>query len=396
MATFPVKYIHSDMRGAPQISGTAGTFIAALDAFLITGFGTTTALSVTVQSGIATATLNAGSSFTPPCIVLVEGATPVALNGEQRVLTASNTSITWATTAPDGDATGTITIKVAPVGGWEKSFSGTNLAAYRSTDQAGSRFYLRVDDTGTQSARVRGFESMTDINTGLGAFPSDSFANGGGYLSKSTSANSTSAPYQMAADSRTVLWSIAAGTPTSNTNANAPVRGFGDLIPLAPGGDAYAVGISCQLTADAAGTYYGAGQWGQSDSGYAALFLARAPSGLGGCVTATQKSYVGSGVLVSGSDGHLGAFPSSIDGELKFARCFADVAGNGTPRAELPGVLHIPQSGVSALLDARDIVTGTGAMAGRKLVAALVANGGAATARASCGVALIDITGPWR
>ena len=31
MATFPVKYINNNMRGAPQLSGTAGTLIAVLE-----------------------------------------------------------------------------------------------------------------------------------------------------------------------------------------------------------------------------------------------------------------------------------------------------------------------------------------------------------------------------
>ena len=46
MAVFPVKYIHSDMRGAPVLSGTPGAMIGVLDAFLITGFGTVTAQRV--------------------------------------------------------------------------------------------------------------------------------------------------------------------------------------------------------------------------------------------------------------------------------------------------------------------------------------------------------------
>ena len=100
MATYPVKYIHNAMRGAPQLSGTAGTLIAVLDAFLLTGFGQVTALSVNVAGGIATATLQSGQSFDKDCIVLVEGATPAALNGEARVISTSSTSITWATTAP--------------------------------------------------------------------------------------------------------------------------------------------------------------------------------------------------------------------------------------------------------------------------------------------------------
>ena len=49
--------------------------------------------------------------------------------------------------------------------GWTKAFSGTNLAAYRQG--AGSMCYLRVDDgTGSFKVKMRGYESMTDIDTG--------------------------------------------------------------------------------------------------------------------------------------------------------------------------------------------------------------------------------------
>ena len=57
MATYSVKWFTSDMRGAPVVSGTAGTLIAMLDACLVTGFGVVTATSVTVSGGVATATL---------------------------------------------------------------------------------------------------------------------------------------------------------------------------------------------------------------------------------------------------------------------------------------------------------------------------------------------------
>lgn len=53
--------------------------------------------------------------------------------------------------------------------GWEKVFTGTNVAVYRP--RVGLRFYFRVDDTQSQVARVRCYESMTDVNTGVNPFP---------------------------------------------------------------------------------------------------------------------------------------------------------------------------------------------------------------------------------
>jgi len=398
MPNFPVKFINNNMRGAPQISGAPGTWIAALDAFLLTGFGTVTALSVTVSGGIATATVNAGSSFDPYAVVLVAGATPDVLNGEQRVLTATNTGITWATTAPDGPATGTITIKVAPMGGWEKVFSATNKAAYRSTDVSGSRSYLYVDDTGTTAARVRSYEGMTDISTGIGPFPSDALISGGGYQPKSVSANSNPVRYDFFADGRTVYWAIAPGSANGASYMNAPLRGFGDMLPLRPGGDAYAVALSCRNSADPNNYLEDSVFGSSSNSSNAGIFMPRAISGLGGAVRVTGKGYASASNATSGRDSSLGAFPSSVDGELKYTKQFLGASyspTDNTPRAEVPGVLVIPQSGVAATIGPRDMLDGTGLMAGRKLMALLVDT--AATAAATnCGVYVVDITGPWR
>lgn len=80
-------------------------------------------------------------------------------------------------------------------GGWEKVYTGTDLAAYRSL--TGNRFYLAVDDTQTTFARLRGYQTMSAVSTGTDAFPSNS---GSGSLpsnwgmGKASSAGSSSAP----------------------------------------------------------------------------------------------------------------------------------------------------------------------------------------------------------
>lgn len=66
--------------------------------------------------------------------------------------------------------------------GWTKAFSGVNLAAYQLG--GGSNRYLRVDDTVGQTARVRGFTTMSDVNTGTNPFPTDAQVAGGGWHAK--------------------------------------------------------------------------------------------------------------------------------------------------------------------------------------------------------------------
>jgi hypothetical protein len=394
---FPVKWIHSGMRGAPQISGTPATLIAALDAFLLNGFGQVTALSVTVSGGIATATLNSGQSFDKHTVVLVEGATtPAALNGEARVLGATSSSITWATTAPDGAATGVITIKVAPVGSWEKAFSGSNLAVYRSTDPASAKFCYRVEDSGTTVARLRGFETMSDGDTGSGLFPTDAQISGGGYLQKSTAANATAVYYHLVADSRTVLMAVAAASSGNATYLAAPVRGFGDMLPVAQGGDAWSAAISCTTTSTQSNS---SGAFDASSVGSPSIYMARVFGGASGSTIATSLTAVGavdSGS--SGNDGSFGALGASIDGRLWYGRRLLrnGTAAAGPVRAEVPGLLHIPQSGVLSSIPAGSVIGGAGEYAGRLLLATANRTSGGGLASTPDGVNLIDISGPWR
>jgi hypothetical protein len=83
--------------------------------------------------------------------------------------------------------------------GWTKAFSGTNKAAYRNSTTAPSTgFYFRVDDTSTSESRVVGYESMSDVDTGADAFPTNTQVSGGMYLQK----NATTTTWMVIADSR--------------------------------------------------------------------------------------------------------------------------------------------------------------------------------------------------
>lgn len=391
--TYPVKWMRDSMRGAPQISGTVGTLIGALDAFLLTGFGTVTALSVTVAAGIGTATVNAGSYFDDFSVVLIAGATPAALNGEARVLSHTNTSITFETDAPDGTATGTITIKYAPVGNWEKTYSGTNVACYRSTDVASPGQFLRADDTGTTVARVVGYESMTDANTGNGPFPTAELFSGGGYWHKSIVASADSVKYALAADSRALLTAVEPGTGSNALYRCSNIRGFGDPLVLAPGGDAWATFLSANGSSSSSFNY-GALCGGSTYGPNGFTSVPRAFTALGSALFVDVLPFAGVMDGISGADTTLGAAPSAVDGQIKLSRLFLREQATGSPaRAVVPGVLYVPQTGLPSIETPGNIETGTGEWAGRKLLA--VGTGRSANSTQT-GIAFIDITGPWR
>ena len=390
--SYPVHYIHSDMRGAPVLSGTRGTLIALLDAFLVTGFGQVTANSVEVAGGVATASLQPGQGFSLHANIQVAGATPAALNGVSRVIEATETSVKFPTDAPDGVATGTITIKVAPVGGWQKVNSATNKAVFRSTDTKGARHYLRIDETGTATfARVRGFEAMTTIDAGTGMYPTNALVNGGGYWSKSTQANATPVVYDLIADSRFFLLRICPGGVDNPSYDAGCFRGFGDPLSLSPSGDVFASCLSCGGHGNTSSLYGGFETASSPPDG--SCYGARTLAGTGGAVILDTKPFIGNASAYSGSDGFLGPYPSPVDGQLKFSQRFL-FEGNPVPRAIVPGLLHVPQSDLLlSPIQPRDYVEGAGTLAGRTLVALPAANH---VYNGRQGMVFVDITGPWR
>lgn len=398
MATFPVKYFHSAMRGAPTVSGTAGTRISMLDACLINGFGATTITSLTVSSGIATATVSSGSSFEAGAIVLLAGATPAALNGEARVLTSTSTTFTFATEAPDGSATGTITAKYAPVGEWEKTYSATNKAAYRSVDPQANGHFLWIDDSPSVYSVVCGYESMSDVGTGVARFPTDALWPGSDTRwNRSLSAGSTALPWRLFADSRMFHDAIQLPTPSTTVYPKHPMS-FGDLLPLAPGGDAWNTLINCCGSNAAsypvtASLMTGSGSVTQQYG----VYCARSISGIGSAVALYKKPYMGATNKASGSDDVFGTGISVVDGRILMSRVVVSEGNNASaaPRAEVPGLYYIPHTGIFGLGVADgDLLSGAGDLSGRSLM--VVAAGNAAANAASNGFYLVDVTGPWR
>lgn len=392
-----VKFMTETMPGAPVMSGTAGALISVLDALLVTGFGLRTAVSVVVAGGVATVTLSgdAKNANLLHSVILVDGvAAPMAdLNGEQRVIAASATTLQFATAVADGTATGTITVKSAPAG-WEKKYSGTNLAVYKSTDVQAHGRHWRVDDTGTMAARVVEYETMTDVNTGSGPSPTAAYISGGGYVYKSTVASAAAARYAMAADSRAVLLALEPGTASLAANRVANIRGFGDAITLAPAGDSWASFVS--LCGSNAASNFSTGSLSggavSSASGFSAL--SRSYAGLGTSVIVDVVPMSGTAAQVSGGDSFMGAAPSAVDGQIKLSRVFFKEQGaSNPPRAIVPGVLYVPQSGLTTLVAGGDIAAGAGDWAGRQL---MTVGCGSGYNNVPSGAAFLDITGPWR
>lgn len=375
-----IKFLHSGMTGAATLSGTAGHMIAVLDACLVNGFGLATVDSVVVSSGIATVTRAAGHPFEVDTVTEMAGATPSGLNGQKKVLSVTSTTYTFdATGISNGTATGTITHKVAALG-WSKEFSGTNLAAYKSGDVAATACRLRVDDTGTQSSRVVGYESMSDVNTGTGQFPTSSQVSGGAFWWKSDAASSATRPWVLIGDDRAfILW---VGWSTNSAGFSLTTF-FGDFVSK-KSPDAFGCMLTGETTTPTAALRTTDLQ--HSNNSASGVWIPRAYFALGSAVAATKNAYVNPNQGPNATSGNATGigFPNAADNGIYLVPMY--VIESSSLRGVIPGIHYCPMSGVAGVFNQRERVTGVTGLSGRSL--RVLNNSG--------GPAFVDVTGPWR
>ncbi len=390
-----VKFYREDFPGAPVLNGVAGSLIGLLEACLCTGFGLRSATSLVVAGGVATLTLasDAKNGNLLDSVILVENSSIAALNGEQRVTWASSTELKFATAAADGTATGSITVKTAPAG-WEKKFSGTNKAVFKSLAVEANTSYLQVRDTGTTSANVRAYEAMTDVDSGTGAAPTVSDSATGGFWAKSSAANATGNRWDLFADARAFYY-----CPVPNSGGNSTLVGqgayfYGDVIAF-KSSDAFATALFSSSAAPGNSANAGSVFFGTQSSSVARF--ARSYAGLGAAVPAFSPPVSGSNTLYSGADATWGAFPAPTDGGLRISALHATesaVSGvNAVLRGVAPGAYHVPQTGLKEAFQRGDRVIAEG-----KMLYAVYAGGGFTDTVISnnSGRGFFDIAGPWR
>lgn len=239
-----VRMYDSTHVGAPVLTGQAGSLKALLKAILVDGFNST-AVTITRTGDWATVAHNAhglpayvSPSATPDTArkVLIAGANEVAYNGEQVVYRVDANSYKYLVAgSPATPATGSITAK-RPSFGWANVFESGNKLVVRPP--AGTRMYLRLDDAGTSQCRARGYEAMTDVDTGTNPYPTDAQISGGEYWGKSTLADATARPWFIIGTERGFY--IVVNTASDADWSNAIFYMFRDLKSYRVGGDPYA------------------------------------------------------------------------------------------------------------------------------------------------------------
>lgn len=379
----------STMAGAPVLSGTAGALRTLLKTLLVDGFGAGSVSSLSVSGGVATAAVGTGHPYKLGSPVLMAGATPSGLNGVKRVLSAASATITFdAAGVADGAATGAVTHKVAPVG-WQELFADTlaNVIALKPSVVEATGCVLRVDDTGTVNARVRAFEAMSNISTGVGPLPLDAQVSGGMYWPKSGTANGTARPWYVVADERGFYLAVA---PQGGDRFT--LLYVGDIASL-KSGDAYSYLLTGNQSDQVALTTVPDGCCGWSHrSVRGGAYLARAYTAIGQAIAAQRLGahHNGSSADVyAGTAGYsLGAYPNGANNGLMTGALELHALGI---RGTLPGLLHPVQDCGSSFVTGA-VVDGTDDLAGRSLLAIRTAP---PSGTVVAGTVFLETTGPW-
>lgn len=383
-----VRWFHSEMPGAPQID-FAGTseLIAILDACLINGFDSKSVDSLVVASEVATVTISGGHAYEKHAVIRIAGATPAELNGDWRITAADATTFTFdATGIADGAATGAITSIRATPGFWEKAFSGVDKAAYRSTHPDATGLYFRIidDQVNTGGIRIRGFESMTDVDTGTRPFPTVAQEADADYCwRKTNSVFGDPRKWTLVAD-EAFVWFFA----DFHSSQPATMYHFGDVVGKLSDAFRFVITGHTSATPASPGT-----STSQNDFGGSSVFgcyFARNAAG----AASDPSPYYRHGRAANSSPGYGSSFPDSLTGGYLFSPVMSASDGSATSaimRGLVPGILQ-SWTHANNTLDAekRRVVDPTLEYDRAVMVVAVSA------ATSSVSHVGVDICGPWR
>lgn len=324
--TLPVKDYSSIQSGASPCAGTAGYGIAILDACLVTGFNSKSVSSLTVTANVATATTTTNHGLAVGDPIAIAGANEAVFNDEFRVASVpSSTTFTFAVTTATTPATGTLSCKI-PSLGWEKAFTGTNKAVYRSQDVTGTRLYLRVDDSNAQYMAVNLYETMSSVDAGTGASTTL-------YWKKSITSSEVARPWQLVGD-RKIFYLFTDWNPSYPLQPNGYV--FGDLL-TAKAGDAYHCLIIGHTASDPlrafTDNHFNVNRGSANTSGQ---LLARSFSQLGVGVGFYKESAPASTAMGSGS---ATIFPNQSDNGVHLVPVYVFESATNAYRGRMPGLL---------------------------------------------------------
>ena len=335
--------------GAPSLSGAQGSLLEVLRACLVNGYGAKPVTNIVVASGVATVTCAVhGFTGLPGARVQVLGFSVAGLNGvHQPYGVTTNSFLFDAPGVADGTYTAASTSAKRAPAGWTEVFTATDRSVFKSSSPEASGSLLRVFDPLGYAARINVYESMTDIDTGLGMMPTAGQLAGGGFWSKSSTQDATARPWRLFADDRGFYFCPA---PSALQPGNHTLFYAGDVVSN-QAGDAF--GFMLAANTNVADAYTGT-PTGCVGLSYRYAFplastgkwIQRQSSGLGDAIVAACVSRGGNTTstgVYSGAPGF--GYSSGVNpaGNLLMYVGVDVVSQQDGYRGELPGLRHILQ-----------------------------------------------------
>lgn len=387
-----VKYFSSQMPGAPQVSGAKGSLLSVLSACLVDGWGLTALDSIAIAGGIATASASTGHPFKAGQIVLVSDALAFELNGEHIVTATTNSTILFATpTIADGVATTPGTMKVAPLG-WIRLFDGVNKAAFHINTAkypASPTCLVRFDDNGAYATRVSGYETMTDVDTGLGQFPSVGQVASGLWVLRSESTSISSLrPWFLIGDGRFFYLGVKSYT-ADMTNYGVTWSGFGEFKST-KSGDQFNFVIAANHPNDSSPTPDQSYSVASTTSAY--QYLPRAHDGLGGSIRCINVTWPSSYGASGGASAPL-PYPNGPDYGVYLCKLQIFEYSPQQYRGEWPGMYMLPHKAVRRICP--DVVSPYFDSSVPGFTDRTIGFHSCAYSSSEWGVVAFDLTGPW-
>lgn len=228
----PTFFFHSGMTGAPTNTNAAGSTLAIIRACLVNGFNVLTPSAASVTSEVMNITYSSNHGYENLVWIRLDGAAGGSI--VKRATVTSPTTLTIeAPGFANGPVSGTLSTRVAPAD-WEEVFTGTLKAVFRSKVEGpgSTRFFYRISDAvGGGTPRIfRGFEFMTDVDTGVGPFPTVAQESGEGMSYVRDNGSGAARPWAVFCDGRTFYLCV-------SRFGSALVAGgcwFGDAQPINP------------------------------------------------------------------------------------------------------------------------------------------------------------------
>jgi hypothetical protein len=270
----------------------------------------------------------------------------------------------WVRVRPSTSPSTNPTVNYLTVGGWTRAYSGTNLAAYRQ-GTGSNGFLLRIDDTGTVDGRAIGYESMSDVNTGVAGFPTNGQVSGGLYWPKSSTA-SAAARNWVAVGSEKLLH-FHCNHNNDGTSLTGVLCSFGDIKSY-KSADAYGT-IIMASTATTGTTSNNAHLTGALNAAMGGHYIVRTYAQTGASLNFgkhTDSAKAGAAGANIGGNALAMAYPNGPDAGLYLSPVWISEIANKDVRGEIPGFwapLH------NKPLTHLDTFSGAGVLAGKTFLA---------------------------